>query len=384
MKVRNSNYELMRIISMFFIVIYHCIIITGGQLIEHTTGFTQMFCEFLSLIIIVHVNSFLLISGYFQYNKQTSLKKVWKLIRMALFYSIIIALVLNFTNIINLNFLDYVKVFSPIEFSNLWFLITYIALYLLSPYINILIEKLDQKEHRNLLILLFIMFSIIPTVTSQNTFANNGHTLIQFIFMYILGAYFGKYSISKNIHFKNYTNKKKIAIFTFGFFFFGIINYLIFYISKNILLMNPGNFMTYVCNSIQANTYFYQNPLIIIQSICYFLIFENFHFENKFINYIASSVFATYIITENPYILGNLYRWVGINTGEIFDGFSIVVHMFICSIIIFVVCIIIECIRKEIIKLIKRIIIKIKKMYKRKDKKNNIKKVKVKTISVDL
>ena len=128
MKVRNSNYELMRIISMFFIVIYHCIIITGGQLIEHTTGFTQMFCEFLSLIIIVHVNSFLLISGYFQYNKQTSLKKVWKLIRMALFYSIIIALVLNFTNIINLNFLDYVKVFSPIEFSNLWFLITYIAL----------------------------------------------------------------------------------------------------------------------------------------------------------------------------------------------------------------------------------------------------------------
>lgn len=384
MKCRNSNYEIMRIISMFFIVIYHCLIITGGQLIDHTTGFTQMFCELLSLILIVHVNSFLLVSGYFQYNKPTSLKKVWKLIQMTLFYSIIIALVLNFTNVIDLTFLDYVKVFSPIEFSNLWFLITYIALYLLVPYINVLIEKLNQQEHRKLLILLLIMFSLIPTITNQNTFSNNGHTLIQFIFMYIVGAYFGKYPISQNIHFRNYSSKKKIVIFTFGFFFFGIINYLMFYLTKNILTMHPGKFMTYVCNSVQVNTYFYQNPLIIIQSICYFLIFENFKFKNKFINYISSTVFTTYIITENPYVLGILYRWLGINTGQIFDGFSIVIHVLICSVLIFATCIIIECIRRLIIKLIKKIVSKIKKIYKNQKKKTKVKRIKVKTLQVDL
>ena len=75
-QIRESNYELMRIISMFFIVVYHMLIVTGGQLINHTVGFTQIFLEVLSLILIVHVNSFVLISGYFQYNRKTSLKKV--------------------------------------------------------------------------------------------------------------------------------------------------------------------------------------------------------------------------------------------------------------------------------------------------------------------
>ena len=67
-KERSSNFELMRIISMFFIVVYHFLLTTGGQLITHTTGLINIFFVFLSLIIIVHVNSFIIVSGYFQYD----------------------------------------------------------------------------------------------------------------------------------------------------------------------------------------------------------------------------------------------------------------------------------------------------------------------------
>lgn len=380
-KVRESNFELMRIISMFFIVIYHFLVVSGGQLINHTTGFTQMFCELLSLLIIVHVNSFVLISGYFQYNKKTSLKKVTNLITMALFYSIVIALIFDITGLANTTFLGFIKVFSPIEFPNLWFLIMYIALYLLAPYLNILIEKLNQTEHRKLLILLFIMFSIIPLLTYQNTFSNDGFTIIHFIFLYLLGAYLKKYPISQNIHFKNYSSKKKTIIFSTLFLILGFINFLLFFFSKTILEMNPGEFITYVCNAIKEGCYLYSNPIIIVQSICYFLIFENFNIKSNIINYISSSLFATYIITENTYILPNLYGWVGINTGKVFNGFGIVGKMFLWAIIIFVSCIIIECIRKEVINIFKKI-----KNHKKKEKslKTNVKKVKVKTISVDL
>lgn len=365
-KVRESNFELMRIISMFFIVIYHMLVVSGGQLINHTSGFTQMFCEILSLLIIVHVNSFVLISGYFQYDRKTSFKKVAHLISMTLFYSIIIALIFDVTGLVDIDLLGFVKVFSPLEFPNLWFLVMYIALYLLTPYINILIKKLSQKEHRKLLILSFVMFSIIPAITYQSTFRNDGFTLIQFIFLYMLGAYLKKYPISENIHFKNYSKSKKIVIFSSLFLFFGIVNYLFLFFSKNVLEMNPGTFISYVCNAIKDNTYLYSNPLIIIQSVCYFLIFENFNFKSKIINHISSSIFAIYVITENPYILGNLYYWIGINTenGSIFNGFSIVIVMFIWSIIVFASCIIIESIRKESIKLIKKLVnyIKFKKL----------------------
>ena len=234
----------------------------------------------------------------------------------------------------------------------------YIALYLLAPYINKLIENLDQKKHRKLIILLFIMFSIIPTITNQNTFSNNGHTLIQFVFLYILGAYLKKYPTSNNLHFKNYSNKKKFMIFSSLFVSLGIINYLIFFFSKTILATQPGEFVTYVCEAIQNNTYFYQNPLIIIQSVCYFLMFETFSFKSRIINYIASSIFAIYIITENPYMLGKLYNWIGINTGTTFYGFSIVIKMFVWSIIIFVLCIIIESLRKKAINLIRKNLVK--------------------------
>ena len=61
-KVRQSNFELMRLISMFFIVLYHMIIITGGDLIHHTSGMTNVILDFISLFIIVHVNSFILIT----------------------------------------------------------------------------------------------------------------------------------------------------------------------------------------------------------------------------------------------------------------------------------------------------------------------------------
>ncbi len=354
-KIRESNYELMRIISMFFIVVYHMIISTGGQLINHTASYTQIFLEVLSLLLIVHVNSFVLVSGYFQYDKKTSFKKVLSLIGMALFYTIVIALIFNFFGIVSVSLLDYIKIFSPLEFQNLWFLNMYIALYLLAPYINKLIKNLNQKEHRKLIILLFVMFSLIATITNQNTFANNGHTLVQFIFLYILGAYLKKYPISNNIHFKNYSNKKKFAIFLFLYFFFGIVNYLAYFFAKTLLAGDVGETVTYICEAIINNTYFYQNPLILAQSVCYFLIFETFSFKNKFINYIASMIFAIYVITETPFMLGKLYKFIGINTGTVIYGFSIVIKMFLWSIVVFVLCVGIECLRRFVIELIKKL-----------------------------
>ena len=62
--VRNSNHELMRILSMFFIVLWH--VILAGGLATASNPNTRMFYTFLQFIIIVHVNSYVLVSGYYQ------------------------------------------------------------------------------------------------------------------------------------------------------------------------------------------------------------------------------------------------------------------------------------------------------------------------------
>lgn len=166
------------------------------------------------MIIIVHVNSFVLISGYFQYDKKIKFSKVKKLIGMELFYSIVIILIFYILGKEKFIFLDFIRIISPFEFQNQWFLITYIALYLLSPYINLLIKNLDQKQHKEIIVQLAIMYSVIPYITNQATFSNTGFSLIHFIILYIIGSYLKNIQFLRIIILKIIPTKRKLLFFS--------------------------------------------------------------------------------------------------------------------------------------------------------------------------
>ena len=359
-KERCSNFELMRIVSMFLIVLFHMIISTGGNLINNTTGLTKVILEFICMIIIVHVNSYILVSGYFQHDKKFSLKKMLSLIGMAWFYKVAIAGVIYFLNIHDFSTLEVIKILSPIEVQNNWFLVIYLAMYIISPYMNILIEKLSQKEHRKFIIILFIVFTIIPTITNQNTFGNTGFSLIHFMYLYIVGSYLKKYPTSENIHFKNYSNNKKRIIYLSAFLFIGTFNFVMYEFSTQIQSITESNTINYVANAIIKNLFYYQNPILIVQSICYFLFFETLNFKNKFVNKIASLIFSVYIIHENPFVVKHMYKLLNINTGKMIYGNRILIKMILATIIVMTVCLIIELIRTKTLKLIKKAFSKIK------------------------
>ena len=93
MKIRQSNYELMRIVSMLLIVLYH--ILSHGQVLHNTTGVMHLIVIFLLCITMVHVNSFVMLTGYFNYNKTFSIKKFFKTFNMMWFYQVAIIIVLT-------------------------------------------------------------------------------------------------------------------------------------------------------------------------------------------------------------------------------------------------------------------------------------------------
>lgn len=86
-KSRQSNYELMRIISMMMVVMWH--LIFHGGLFQNSQGVTKFILEFLVLFGAVNVNSFILLFGYFNYNKDFSLQRILLLIKTVWFYKII-------------------------------------------------------------------------------------------------------------------------------------------------------------------------------------------------------------------------------------------------------------------------------------------------------
>ena len=199
-KTRESNFELMRIISMFMIVLWHVII--HGRLLGSSTGLTNLIYNLLLCVFIVHVNSFILASGYFQSNHNFSLKKLLKLFGLQWFYRAVIAIILYSFNIVTMSYVELINEVLPIGSANYWFINCYLVLYLLSPFLNKLISALNQIEYRRLLLVSFLLFSIISYVTNNSMVSNNGYTIIQFCFLYLIGAYFKRFPVRKNYHFK--------------------------------------------------------------------------------------------------------------------------------------------------------------------------------------
>ncbi len=358
-RIRQSNLEFMRIISMLFIVIYHFMIETGANILGNTNGITKDILLFISLLIIVHVNSFILVTGYFQYNKEFHIKRLIYLLIETYTYKAVIATVFLIFWKSKITTINLLSALSPLELGNYWFVKQYILLYILSPYINIIIEKLNKKAHLKLIIILFVCLSIIPTITNQRLFVNNGFTISHFIFMYIIGSFLGKYSLESSNYLTKNQNRIRIYLI-FCYILAGCLNFCFHQLCNYFLGITNNSTFIMIIREIGSNTFYYQNPLIVIQSISYFLIFLTYSFKNKIINKLASGVLAVYLITENILVRNNIYSAIKPFTKNVF------LKVLIYSIIIMAVCLIIELLRQFIMYIFVNIYYKIVKYKKQK------------------
>lgn len=137
-KVRESNFELMRIFSMVIIVFSHYVY--HGGLLFQNTSVNQIFSQLLKIGGKLGVVCFVLISAYFLVDSKFNIKNIIKLSLEVSFYSIIMmslyALLggaLSAKDIIS-------SIFAPI-YEIYWFPTAYIGMYLCFPLLNIIVEK---------------------------------------------------------------------------------------------------------------------------------------------------------------------------------------------------------------------------------------------------
>ena len=343
---RKSNYELMRIISMYMIIINH---ILDRQLTINTTGTTQLIIYVINVIIRVHVCSFVLLSGYFQYKNRFKLSKVISINNSVWFYNVVYFVVLSLFGLVSLGSVDKFKVLSPLCYNNYWFVITYLLLYLISPLLNIIINKVNKKQFQKIIILLFCLFSIMTSCTGNNVYNNNsGFSVTNFILLYFIGSYLGKYPIKDCFIFKKMSNNLFKLVCIVSFMILAGINLLILYFTNSVA--SYGNIIGYISGIFKSMVFSYDNPIIIIQSVFYFLFFGSLSFKNKFINKIAKYTLGIYLVHENPLITPFIYKWLGFT--KLFYDFRIIPKIFICALIVFVVSLLIEMIRSFIFKFI--------------------------------
>lgn len=207
-KDRKSNFELMRIISMLFIVLYH--ILVHGKILEHANGSIEVLLVFIESILLVHVNSYILLSGYFQSESKFKMSKFLKINNMIWFYKVVIMLVLVWVGLIAMpDLITRIHTYFPIDYGTYWFMSSYLILYLISPILNKVINNSSQKYLRTIILILFIIISLGSTF-SMDIFIDTqtGRSLSTFVLLYFIGAYIRKYPIDFSYFMKPFTKKQ--------------------------------------------------------------------------------------------------------------------------------------------------------------------------------
>lgn len=345
-KEKKSNFELMRIISMFLIVLSH--IINHGHVLDNTVNpSAKLIIEFIFFLTLVHVNSFVLLTGYFQVTSTFKQSKVWQIVNANWFYRIFIMLFLTLIGVTNLDKVTFIKELLPINIDEYWFIKNYLLLYCLSPFLNKSINNFDKKSFQKLLIVLFIIFSILPTITGNKFIDNSGYTMYSFIFLYLVGSYLRLYPIDKSYLFKK-LSKNMYQLILISIFIFSLsTNFINTHFFKSIMHYNTvlEEFAGYIVHMYR----FYSNPLIVIQSIAYFCFFASLSIKyNKFINIVGASTFGVYLIHDNSLVRHIIYK--GFLLDNKFHSYKIVFYIFLVAIIIYISCTIIELLRQKLFK----------------------------------
>ena len=285
---RKSNIELLRIISMIFII-WHHYTLHGGILYVNYSNPNKYIAEAIYLLGKVGVNEFILISGYFLIKSKFKIKKLVKIELQILCYTLLF-LILYIVMDKHINKKMIQQTFFPIIFNAYWFMTAYIGMYILSTFINKLIINLNKNEFKLLLIILLIMLSILPSITGINNFMGN---LQWFIYIYMIGAYIQIYDITI---LKNRYLKYAIILLYSIIFFIGII----------ITLFSIENIQRFEKIKILAGMNFITTTIL---SILIFLFFKNLKLKNnKIINLFGKSSIAVYLWHDNEYIRYTLWK----------------------------------------------------------------------------
>lgn len=329
-KERQSNFEFLRIIAMILIVTSHY----AGYIQSEFSTDTVTFNRVLNQTLCFGGNAgniiFFTISGYFWKDSVDNRKHILRLWFEMFFYSILcmgIAAVVCGERSVR----SFIAAILPFSHGEYWFMTAYIVLMMLMPYINIIIRNLDKKSHQRLLIIMFIITSLIPTIPGgpASIISDVGF----YFFIYMIGIYLQRYPDNK-------FNSIKINLIMAAVLLIGLTGTVIIFdilgMKHSFFADNAGYFLRM------------SSPLVIFWVLSVFCIFRNIKMKcNKWINYISGSVLGVYLIHNNKNI--RYAMWEIIFKDVRIDSSYLVLHLLLSVTGIFAVCILIDVLRREII-----------------------------------
>lgn len=318
---RKSGIELLRIFAISGVILLHYNNPLIGNGFEYATDSNLIALSVLQCLFSCSVNIFILITGYFlcTSTKRDILKPISLLIMV-----MVTDFMFYIYSVVSGNTIWSISTFANELIPNNYFVILYITLYFISPFINKLILNLKSTEWNVLLISLMLLFSLWPTmVDAINVITNKewfglssigawgsqyGYNIVNFSLLYIIGAYM---RIVKS-HIYSISIPKLI---------------LLIFISV-IILFCCMYFTSYHLVEVNSHTISYHNPLVIALAILMFHLFSRIDISSKIINAIAKSTFACFLI--HGHIITHLHIYHFVQQPLIIMILHIIISVMLC------------------------------------------------------
>lgn len=319
--IRESNFELLRIVSMFMIMILH--IGTHGiqKYIDTSTlsSFNEMLYHFLRSLSIIAVNIYVLISAYFLSQSTFKLKKLVLLFVETSFFFTLIFAITSIFGYPDFNMTSLKESLFAVIFGKYWFVTAYFVLFALSPYLNKLLNTLSKKEHLNLIVITTLICCAWQFYYANSSIGiGKGYGVPFFIYLYIVGAYIRNYQfilkdLNKNLY---------------------LISYLVLAIVNTMIVMSAANTEGDI-----GRWYNYNSPIVLIMSYALFQYFRKIHIKSTVINSISKYVFGIYLLHEHT----NMRSFLWIDSGVVekitnLNNYMFIIYTLGYSIIVFISC----------------------------------------------
>lgn len=293
---RQSNFDALRIVAMLMIVTWHVCIHGDLQSVISTDGARRMILQAIFAITVIGTNLYVVLTGYFQSRNTFKIGKLAKLWITVFFYSIgCAAIYLIFLHRLPEN----PALFCfPVITRAYWFVTVYVALYLLSPFLNRLLDNMNDRELRNLLMISFTAFSILPTFLPKGMALNpmDGHDILWFVTLYLTGAFL------RRLDSLPYLRQRYIVL---SYLLTLALLFMLPFVAK--FLLSRYNIVSGIPTKL---TMHYNSPLVYASSVLCFMMFKNFCFESLFVSKIAILTFGVYLIHDNPIVRDVLFKGV--------------------------------------------------------------------------
>ena len=342
-KERSSNIELFRIITMLVIVAHHYVVNSG--VIQEVVAGNIVSPGSLFLLLFgwggkTGINCFVLITGYYMCKSKITLKKFLRLFLEWEFYAISIFFLFLVTGYSEFSIVAFAEALLPIFSIGKGFLTAYLLFFCFIPFVNLLIEKISQKQHFYLIALCIFMYTILPTFFLAEILYNY---VTWFFVIYLIGAYIRLYPN------KIFDSVKITGILALVSLILSWLSVIVCAYGINILSDAIITRLNIRYGLINLPFYFVADShkaLALTTAVTAFLFFKNINIRHsKFINTVAASCFGVLLIHANS---DTMRQWLWVDTFKCVENMNTnhyVLHAVLSVVMIYAVCTLIDILR---------------------------------------